>query len=70
VVAANNYVVQIEIGVNPHLIKHYIHILHTDCLLNHVIEGKIERRIDMAGRRERRRKQQLDDLRKREDAVI
>jgi hypothetical protein len=38
------------------------HILRRDCLLKHVIEGKIEGRTEMTGRRGRRRKQQLDDL--------
>ena len=39
------------------------HILRRNCLLKHVIEGKIEG----AGRRGRRRKQLLDTLKKRED---
>jgi hypothetical protein len=43
------------------------HILRRNCLLKHVIEGKVEGRIEMTGRRGRRRKQLLDDLRKRED---
>jgi hypothetical protein len=38
------------------------HILRRDCLLKHVIEGKLEGRIEMTGRRGRRRKQLLDDL--------
>ena len=38
------------------------HILRGDCLLNHVIEGKIEGRIEMTGRRGRRRRQLPDDL--------
>jgi hypothetical protein len=38
------------------------HILRRNCLLKHVIEGKIEGRIEMTGRRGRRRKQLLDDL--------
>jgi hypothetical protein len=38
------------------------HILHTNCLLKHVIEGKIEGRIEMTGRRGRRHKQLLDNL--------
>jgi hypothetical protein len=38
------------------------HILRRNCLLKHVIEGKIEGRIEMMGRRGRRRKQLLDDL--------
>jgi hypothetical protein len=38
------------------------HILRRNCLLKHVIEGKREGRIEVAGRRGRRRKQPLDDL--------
>jgi hypothetical protein len=38
------------------------HILRRNCLLKHVIEGKIEGRIKMTGRRGIRRKQLLDDL--------
>jgi hypothetical protein len=38
------------------------HILSRNCLLKHVIEGKLEGRIEMTGRRGRRRKQLLDDL--------
>ena len=38
------------------------HILRRDCLLKHVIEGKIEGRIEAKERRRRRRKQLLDDL--------
>jgi hypothetical protein len=37
-------------------------ILHRNCLLKHVIEGKIEGRIEVTGRRGRRCKQLLDDL--------
>jgi hypothetical protein len=33
-----------------------------DCLLKHIIEGKIEGRIAVMGRQGRRRKQLLDDL--------
>jgi hypothetical protein len=40
------------------------HILRSNCLLNHVTEGKIEGRIKVTGRRVSRRKQLLDDLRK------
>jgi hypothetical protein len=43
------------------------HILCRNCLLKHVIEGKLEGRIEMTGRRGRRRKQLLDDLKERED---
>jgi hypothetical protein len=41
------------------------HILRRNCLLKHVIEGKLEGRIDMTGRRGRRRKQLLDDLKEK-----
>jgi hypothetical protein len=36
--------------------------LRRDCLLKHVIEGNLEGRIEMTGRRGRRRKQLLDEL--------
>jgi len=39
-----------------------VHTLRRNCLLKHVIERKMEERIKVMGRRERRRKQQLDDL--------
>jgi hypothetical protein len=35
------------------------HILRRNCLLKHVIEGKLERRTEVTGRRERRSKQPL-----------
>jgi hypothetical protein len=38
------------------------HILRRNCFLKDVIEGTIERRIEVTGRRGRRRKQLLDDL--------
>jgi hypothetical protein len=44
------------------------HILRRNCLLKHVIEGKIERRIEVTERRVRRRKQIQDYLKKGEDA--
>jgi hypothetical protein len=45
------------------------HILRRNCLLKHVIEGKIEEKIEVKGRRGKRRKQLLDNLRKQEDTV-
>ena len=36
-----------------------------NCLLKHVIEGKIDRRIEVTRRRGRRRKQLLDDLKEK-----
>jgi hypothetical protein len=38
------------------------HILWRNCLLKHVIEGKIEGRKGVTGRRGRRSKQLVDDL--------
>jgi hypothetical protein len=43
-------------------VKWICHILHRNCLLKHVKEGKIEGRIVVMGRRGRRHKQLLDDL--------
>jgi len=43
------------------------HILCRNCLLEPVIEGKVEGRMEVTKIRGRRRKQLLDDLRKRED---
>jgi hypothetical protein len=40
------------------------HILRKNCLLKHV-EGKIERMIEVKGRRGRRRKKLLDDLKEK-----
>jgi hypothetical protein len=37
-------------------------ILHRNFLLKHVIEGKVEERIEVTGRRERKRKQLLDNF--------
>jgi hypothetical protein len=41
------------------------HILRRTCLLKYVIEGKLDRRMEMTGRRGRRRMQLLDDLKKK-----
>jgi hypothetical protein len=38
------------------------HILRRNCLLKHVIEGKVEGRIEVTGRRGGRRKHLLDDI--------
>jgi hypothetical protein len=41
------------------------HVLRSHCLLNHVIEGKTKGRIKEVGRRGRRRKQLLEDLKEK-----
>ena len=41
------------------------HILHRNCLLQRVIEGKIKRGIEVTERRGRRRRKLLDDLKER-----
>jgi hypothetical protein len=41
------------------------HILRRNCLLKHVIEGKLEGRIEMTGRGARRRKQLLDKVKEK-----
>jgi len=38
------------------------HILHRNCPLKHIIEEMIEGRVEVTGRRERIRKELLDDL--------
>ena len=40
-------------------------ILRRNCLLKHIIGGKIQGRIDVTGRRERRRKKLLDYLKEK-----
>jgi len=44
------------------------HIWRRNCLVKHVTEGKIKGRIEVTGRRRRRRKQTLDDLKERENS--
>jgi hypothetical protein len=41
------------------------HILRRSCLLQRVIEGKIQGRIEVTGRQGRRRRKVLDDLKER-----
>ena len=41
------------------------HILRRNCLLQRVIEGKIKRGIEVTGRRGRRRRKLLDDVKER-----
>jgi hypothetical protein len=43
----------------------FCHILRTNCLLQQVIEGKIKGEIEVIGRRGRRRRKLLDDLKER-----
>jgi len=41
------------------------HVLRRNCLLQRVIEGKIKGRIEATGRRGKRRRKLLDDLKER-----
>ena len=41
------------------------HILRRNCLLQRVIEGKMQRRIEVTGRQGRRRRKLFDDLKER-----
>jgi hypothetical protein len=41
------------------------HILRNNCLIQHVIKGKIGERTEVMGRRGRRRKQLLDSLKEK-----
>jgi hypothetical protein len=41
------------------------HVLRRNCLLQRVVEGKIKGRVEVRGRRGRRRKKLLDDLKER-----
>jgi hypothetical protein len=41
------------------------HILRRNCLLKHVIEGKLDERTEITGRRGRRRKQLLDEVKEK-----
>jgi len=42
-----------------------VHVLHRNCLLQQVIEGKIKGGIEVTGRQGRRRRKLLDDLKER-----
>jgi hypothetical protein len=46
------------------------HILRRNCLLQRVIEGKIQGGIEVTGRRGRRRRKLLDDLKERRGTLI
>jgi hypothetical protein len=46
------------------------HILRRNCLLQRVIEGKIQGGIEVTGRQGRRRTKLLDDLKERRDTLI
>jgi hypothetical protein len=51
--------------INKRKAKWIGHILRTNCLLQRVIEGKIKGTIEVTGRRGRRRRKLLDDLKER-----
>jgi hypothetical protein len=44
---------------------YFLKVTCRNCLQKHVIEGKLEGRIELTGRRGRRRKQLLDDLKEK-----
>jgi hypothetical protein len=46
------------------------HILRRNCLLKHVIEGKLEGGIEMTGQLGRRRKQLLDDFKEKRRSTL
>jgi hypothetical protein len=50
--------------------KWFGHILSINCLLIKFIEGKVEGRMDVTRRRGKRRKQLLDDLKKKTGYMI
>jgi hypothetical protein len=52
------------------LLLHIGHILHRNCLLKEVIEGKIQGQKEVTRRRGRRRKKLLDDLGDEEATLI
>jgi hypothetical protein len=63
------YTLQIDVVLYGFLNSYYTncigHILPMNCLLKQVIEGKIEGKIEVMWRRERRRKQLLDELKEK-----
>ena len=58
--------VSLTISLQTHFHSHRVlligHTLRKDCLLGQVTDGKIEGRIEVTGRRGRRRKKLMDDL--------
>ena len=46
------------------------HILRRNCILQHVIEGNIKGGIEVTGRRGRRRRKLLDDVKERRGCLI
>ena len=53
------------IGLFSNTMYHIAHVLRTNCLLKHVIQGKIKGRIEVTRRQGRRREQLLDYLEER-----
>ena len=51
--------------INGKTVTSFVHVLRMNCLLKHVVAGKVEGRLEVMGRRGRKRKQLLDDLKKR-----
>jgi len=52
-------------GISKRKANWTVHVLRRNCLLQRVIEGKIKGEIEVTGRRGRRRRKLLDDLKER-----
>jgi hypothetical protein len=62
----NKYVLILPAILNRHKSEIWIgHILRGNCLLQRIIEGKIQGEIEVTGRQGRRRRTLLDDRKKR-----
>jgi hypothetical protein len=62
-IKGERYIIHTRKRINTNWI---CHVLRRNCLLKHVTEVKIDGRIEMMGRRGRRRKQLLYDVKERE----
>jgi hypothetical protein len=63
----NEVLLRVKVGSEVHTVKRRKvncigHILCRNCLLIHVTEGRVEGRVEVTGRRGRKRKQLLDDI--------
>jgi hypothetical protein len=58
----NHYLLSRRRGIKRRKANWFGHIMHGNCFLKLVIEGKVEGRIEVTGRRGRRTNQLMDDL--------